>query len=50
MPDWFSSIFKTNISRLTATCQVPVVLLISAFENGNKPVWHGSEAASMNAL
>ena len=50
MPDWFSSILKAHICRLTGTYQVPVVLLISAFENGNKPVWHGSEVASVNAL
>ena len=41
---------KAGISRLTGTCQVPVVLLISAFENETKPVWHGSEVGSVNAL
>ena len=40
---------KADISRATGTCRVPVVLLISAFEN-TKPVWHGSEVASVNAL
>ena len=40
----------SDISRLTGTCQVPVVLLISAFENGTKPVWHSSEVANVNAL
>ena len=44
------SFSKADISRTTGTCQVPVVLLISAFENGTKPVWHGSEVASVNAL
>ena len=41
---------KADISRTTDTCQVPVVLLISAFENETKPVWHSSEVASVNAL
>ena len=52
MPDWsvLVSFSKADISRTTDTCQVPVVLLISAFENETKPVWHGSEVASVNAL
>ena len=38
---------KADISRLTGTsCSTD----ISAFENGTKPVWHGSEVASVNAL
>ena len=41
---------KANISRTTGTWQVPVVLLISAFKNGTKPVWHSSEVASVNTL
>ena len=41
---------KADISRTTGTWQVSVVLLILAFENGTKPVWHGSEVASVNAL
>ena len=41
---------KANISRITGTCQVPVILLILAFKNGTKPVWHGSEVASVNTL
>ena len=45
-----TDLVPSDISRLTGTCQVPVVLLISAFENGTKPVWHGSEVANMNAL
>ena len=28
-----------------STCQVPVLLMISPFKNGTKPVWHGSEVA-----
>ena len=44
------SFSKADISRTTDTCQVSVVLLISAFENGTKPVWHSSEVASANAL
>ena len=44
------SFSKADISRTTGTCQVPVVPLISAFENGTKPVWHGSEVGSVNAL
>ena len=40
---------KVDISRLTGIWQVPVVLLISDFKNGNKPVWHDSEVASVNA-
>ena len=40
---------KADISRTTGTCQVPVSLLISAFKNGTKPVWHGSKVASVNA-
>ena len=44
------SFSKADISRTTGTWQVPVVLLISAFENETKPVWHGSEVASVNAL
>ena len=41
---------KTDISRTTGTQQVPVSLLVSAFDNGTKPVWHGSEVASVDAL
>ena len=41
---------KADISRTTGTWQVPVSLLISAFKNGTKPVWHGSEVASVNTL
>ena len=44
------SFSKADISRTTDTCQVSAVLLISAFENETKPVWHGSEVASVNAL
>ena len=44
------SFSKADISRITDTWQVPVVLLISAFENETKPVWHGSEVASVNTL
>ena len=44
------SFSMADISRTTGTWQVPVVLLISAFENETKPVWHGSEVASVNAL
>ena len=29
---------------------LPVSLLISAFKNGTKPVWHGSKVASVNIL
>ena len=43
------SFSKADISRTTGTWQVPV-LLISAFENETKPVWHGSEVVSVNAL
>ena len=48
----FVSFSKADISRTTGTCQVSVVLLISqsAFENETKPVWYGSEVASINAL
>ena len=41
---------KADFSRTTDTWQVSVVLLISAFENGTKPVWHSSEVASVDAL
>ena len=41
---------KADISTGIGTSQVPVILLISAFENKTKPVWHGSEVASVNAL
>ena len=41
------SFSKANISRTTGTWQVSVVLLISAFENETKPVWHGSEVTSV---
>ena len=44
------SFSKADISRTTGTCQVSVVLLISALENEIKPVWHSSEVASVNAL
>ena len=44
------SFSKADISRTTDTWQVSVVLLISAFENETKPVWHGSEVASVNTL
>ena len=46
------SFSKVDISRTTDTCQVPVVLLISTFENETnlKLVWHSSEVASVNAL
>ena len=44
------SFSKVDISRTTSTCQVSFVLLISAFENETKPVWHGSEVGSVNAL
>ena len=44
------SFSKADISRTTGTWQVSVILLISAFENETKPVWHGSEVASVNAL
>ena len=44
------SFSKADISRTTGTCQVSVVLLISAFENETKPVWYGSEVANVNAL
>ena len=44
------SFSKVDISRTTGTWQVSVVLLISAFENETKPVWHSSEFASVNAL
>ena len=44
------SFSKADISRTTDTWQVPVVLLISAFENETKPVWHSSEVACVNAL
>ena len=44
------SFSKADISRTTDTWQVPVVLLISTFENETKPVWHSSEVASVNAL
>ena len=44
------SFSKANISRITDTWQVSVVLLISAFENETKPVWHSSEVSSVNAL
>ena len=42
------SFSKVDISRTTDTWQVPVVLLILAFENETKPVWHSSEVASVN--
>ena len=45
-----ASFSKVDISRTTGTCQVPVVLLVSAFENEAKPVWHSSEVASVNTL
>ena len=35
---------------LTGTWKVPVSLLIWAIKNGAKPVWHGSEVASVNAV
>ena len=41
---------KSDISRTTGTCQIPVSLLISTFKNGTKPVWHSSEVASVNTL
>ena len=41
---------EADISRTTGTWQVPVSLLISAFKNGTKPVWHSSEVASVNAV
>ena len=41
------SFLKADISRTTG---VSVVLLILAFENETKPVWHSSEVASVNAL
>ena len=44
------SFSKADISRTTDTWQVLVVLLISAFENETKPVWHSSEVASVNTL
>ena len=44
------SFSKADISRTTGTWQVPVVLLISTFENGTKPVWHSFEVGSVNAL
>ena len=44
------SFSKADISRTTDTCQVPISLLTSAFENGTKPVWHSSEVGSVNAL
>ena len=37
------SFSKADISRTTDTWQVSVVLLISAFENEIKPVWHSSQ-------
>ena len=45
-----TGLVKADISRLTGTCQVPVFLLISAFENEAKPVWHSSGVASVNTL
>ena len=44
------SFSKVDISRTTGTCQVSVVLLLSAFGNETKPVWHNSEVGSANAL
>ena len=44
------SFSMADISRATGTCQVSVVLLISAFKNETKPVWHSSEVVSVNAL
>ena len=37
-------------STMTDTCKVPVVVLISAFVNETKPVWHSSEVTSVNTL
>ena len=44
------SFSKADVSRLIGTWQVSVVLLISAFENETKPVWHSSEVGSVNTL
>ena len=38
---------KADISRLTGTCQLPDV---QPLKTGTKPVWNGSEVASVNAL
>ena len=43
-------LLKADTSTTTGTYQVPVTLLISSFENKNKPVWPTSEVASVNAL
>ena len=43
-------VLKADIHKTTGTWQVPVSLLISVFKNGTKPVWNGSEVASVNAL
>ena len=52
VPDWFGLVLfsKADINKITGTCQVSVILLISAFENKTKPVWHGSEVASINSF
>ena len=41
---------KANISRITEACHFSVILLILAFKNATKSVWHDSEVASVNRV
>ena len=38
---------KVDLSRVTGTGEVPVVVLVPAFKNTTKPVWPISEVASV---
>ena len=43
------AMFKADISRITETCQVSVILIL-AFRNGAKSVWLSFEVPSVNTL